>query len=280
MKKFDKIYRINKSHVNSFDRNEVIEVTEKLDGANFRMWKTEDGNLRFGSKNVDFAKGGPYGKFTEAVNYVSERIKPENLEPFYVLFFEAMIPHNIKYSETPKAILIDIWNDRSKKYVPHTSLATFSEVVEVVPLVYSGKFQHFDQMTIPKSKYYDGEAEGFVIKPLETVFDEHGTIHRAKVVGTKFKEVAHDNKKGVTREYAFVDKFVTNARIEKQILKMKDAGHDIEKNKGLFGAIVFSVTRDIINEEFAKFVKIGRVVNIADINYHATRKTKEYLKWI
>jgi hypothetical protein len=201
-----------------------------------------------------------YGNFTDAIEFI-KNLEGVTFIKGYVYFFEMMKKHTINYDwdNVPKAVLFDIYNVVEDEYIHRANFDTFVTPELIVPCIFEGEYKDFDGK-IPKSVYYDGKAEGYVIKPAYSVMkrDIHGNIHRAKVVGDNFKEA----KKGVwgakdEPNAAFVNKYCTTARIDKQLHKLADNGHEIKPQ--MIGTIVYNTMKDICDEEFKKLAKIGKV---------------------
>jgi hypothetical protein len=100
--------------------------------------------------------------------------------------------------------------------------------IENVPLVWRGKISDLkkeliDSM-IPKSKYYDGKAEGIVLKNYCRKSRQGNHQLYAKVVASDFKEnnkaVFCGVRKKNTDTQKIVEQFCTDARVSKQINKL------------------------------------------------------------
>ena len=286
MKKFDKIYREGKDDINTFAPDEEVYIEEKLDGANFRVWRDDKtGKLQFGSRKVDFLpeddENAGYSNFIEAVEY----IKSLNTEVFVkgvLYFFEYMKKHTINYDweHTPKAVLLDALVIDTNMYVDSSMIETIANNLgcDRANVIFEGKYKDFDGK-IPKSVYYDGPAEGYVIKPVikndVQLRDEHGNIHRAKVVGDKFKE-EKTTIFGSTDdvESKFVEKYCTHGRIKKHINKIEEMGYKFELK--MIGKLTFNIMKDICDEEFKKVVKMG-TPNFKTIRKEIQIRVKQYL---
>ncbi len=191
--KFDKIRRKCKDEGSTFQSDELVYIEEKIDGANFRTWIDDNGELRFGSRTVEFFpenhKDVGYAAFAPIVEYIkSLNLNLEYHKP-YVFYWEAMIKHSLPYDydKHPKAILFDVYDLVHDYYEHRVNFDVYVPEECIVPVIFQGEYQEFNGL-IPKSKYGDFQAEGFVIKPDLSSRDSHGNIHRAKVVGDKFRE--------------------------------------------------------------------------------------------
>jgi hypothetical protein len=274
--KFDKIRRINKDEGATFADNELVYVEEKVDGANFRVW-VDDTGLRFGTRNTVFpletddAFDG-YGAFNRAVEYIKS-LKTQFHED-YIYYFEAMIKHTINYDfdKHPAAILFDIYCISQDRYLPRNILEGYSDEIQMSKIIFEGKFGDFNQ-EVPQSVLYDGQAEGFVIKPLLDSRDKHGNIHRAKVVGEKFREEKREVWGSCEdKETAFAMKYATQGRIDKMIAKLETAKNE-KVHPSWIPILTYNITEDICTEEFKKLLKIG-TPNLKTIRSEVQRQVK------
>lgn len=274
--KYDKIRRLEKDEGATFAPDELVIVQEKIDGANFRVWK-EDGVLRFGSRTVEFLpETDPncgYGTFTRAVEYI--KTQKDNFLPGYIYVFEAMIKHTLPYEfeKHPAAIMIDVYNLAEDKYITYHSE---DEDCPRAPIVFFGLYKDWDGV-IPQSKFGPFTAEGVVIKPDTSSRDSFGNRHIAKKVTAEFLE---ENKSvfgspADSPEDGFVGKFVTLARINKHVGKIETA-----KNGKMcpewIPIVSYNILKDICDEEFKTLLKIG-TPNLRTIKAGVERELKLYL---
>lgn len=269
--KFDKIRREGKDEGAKFNDDELVYVEEKIDGANFRVWRDETG-LRFGSRQVEFLpednENSGYGAFNNAVEYIKSL--DIEFQEGYIYYFEAMIKHTLNYEfdKHPKAILLDIYDIENDYYLHYSQ---FPDIPNA-PLIFEGKYKDFNQ-EIPMSLFGNIQAEGFIIKPLECSRDSFGNIHRAKVVGEKFKE---ENREvfgdANDKESAFAMKFATVARIDKEIHKLETAKNETVQPQWI-PILTYNITKDICDEEFKKLLKIGSP-NLIIIQREVQRQVK------
>ena len=282
MKTLDKIFAEGKNACNTFLPDEMVYIEEKVDGANFRVWRDETDELRFGSRTVEFLpESDPncgYGAFTGAVEFIKS-LDTSKLVKGYIYFFEAMHKHTINYNweTTPRAILFDLYNIEDDIYEHRVNFDAYVPKEIIIPCIYEGRYEDFNG-EVPMSKYYNGLAEGYVIKPsnsLITTRDVHGNIHRAKVVRKEFKE---ENKAtfGSTdnKEAKFVNQFVNDARIEKHLHKIADTIGPFELK--YIGALVHNIIEDIVTEEFKKVLKM-QIVNFMTITSETMIRVKRHL---
>jgi len=233
----------------------------QVHNSNFRVWRDENNELRFGSRTVEFLpESDPncsYGNFTEVVEY----IKSLNTCFFVkgnIYYFEGMMKHTLPYDfdKHPKAILIDIYDIEEDKYLFINVIQEISKHLgcELAPIIFQGYYKCWNQ-EIPNSKYGNFQAEGVVIKPFEFSRDSFGNRHVAKIVTEKFKE---ENKEvfGEINDFesGFAHKFCNQARINKHIKQLENAKNDTVK-PGWIPILSYNVCYDICTEEFKKLLK-------------------------
>jgi len=169
--KYPKIKRVGSPENKGIFQAGTVVVEEKLDGANFRFgWDSELDKLRFGSRNVELTDRDNYGDFEKAVKIVQNIAK--ELEPDYIYFAEYMIPHTIKYdwSKTPTLVGFDVYDTNKHIFLNHEETKEmFKDIsIEFVPVIdvrdAAEITPDYLDKVIPKSRYYNGLAEGVVFK--------------------------------------------------------------------------------------------------------------------
>jgi len=246
------------------DPDEMVYVEEKIDGANARfMIKFEEGKFRivFGSHHNTIGDsstpiGGNWTRWTE---YVKKKIIDSGdtacAYTDVVFFGEAMLKHSIMYDYDKHApfILYDIYSPTLDEFAPRVELCDAARFFgfEVAPLLWQGQLKDMPYTTeesVPKSHYYDGQAEGVVIKSISKP-------HRMKYVSTKFKEV---NKKvfGMSPRDArgkgedsdiIIATYFTNARIDKIINKLM-VEQTMELDMTMVPHVIRACMSDVLDE--------------------------------
>jgi hypothetical protein len=259
MKKYDKIpaYYKMKNYGNDKD---VVYIEEKLDGGNIRFSYGND-KLLFGTRNVEFTNPADEPKMFKSVfNYIREKMAGNEHKIIdYIIFGEGMVKHTIDYDweRTPKFIAFDVYDIKNDRYLDYDDkIKLFKEFgFEYAPLIKKCKVSELSFDEFPKSKYYDGLVEGFVVKNydkqlfIKCVRHEFKEENR-KVFGGSYKEVND------FAEY-IVNKYCTNARIDKVIYKIRDEkGADIDMP--MMKWLPINVVNDIFEEEFDSIYKYGR----------------------
>ncbi len=281
-KKYPKIYALGSDeNIDILKYGEdLICCEEKVDGGNGSFWiEPEDKRfekLHFGSRNRDLTSDEDEKTFAKQQIELREHLmkladkkgilKGISINPDYVYYIEWMQKHTINYTNTPSFIGLDI---RPKHCANQEGFGLFlgrkAKVqefrrlgIKVVPLVWKGKAGELKKLdiikVIPKSKYYDGWAEGIVIKN----YNRKSTIgnHQlyAKVVRDEFKECNKavfgnvKNRNSDTKK--IIEEFVTDARIRKMVLKHVNE-MNMKLEMPLMKYVPTAVIKDVLAEEYS-----------------------------
>ena len=152
--------------------------------------------------------------------------------------------------------------------------STFSSINNIssgknVPLIWKGKVGELTKLSIrdliPKSKYYDGFAEGIVIKNYSRKAREGNQY--AKLVRDEFKEdnrAVFGNVKDKNSDTSkIIMQFCTDARIRKAILHFLDEGDKLEMK--LMSKLPSYVIKDILKEEFTTIYDTYKFVDFKEM---------------
>ncbi len=250
-RKYESIDRVQKVSNRFFHEGDIINISEKIDGANASFMVDEDGNRHFYSRNKELVDGETLRGF---VDWANENINWDAVYPYYIYYGEWVVKHKIEYNDDVKNtfVLFDIWSIREQCYWRPIMVyldATFTGL-ETPPCFYEGKFkslEHIEQF-VGKSEFAkDDKGEGIVIRNLTTG-------EKAKWVSEAFSEVKHKTPKVVDSQLAqIMDDVLTENRVEKAIYKGLDEGHYDSFEVRNYGAIMkflgnFMVD-DIMKEE-------------------------------
>lgn len=273
-KKYGKIHAFGKQENAEIftNPNDEIVIQEKIDGGNFRFYFTEKGELILGSRTQQLTSNegnddNVKKAFKRVVDYVREQI---NKEPVlvsndffsrYIFYGEACFKHTITYdfAKMPPFIGYDIFDTKINAFLNWREAKVVFEdfnlsYVAVTKVCKASEMSQIDDMLVPTQQYAlvsapDKQAEGIVIKNYKLqIF--------AKYVRNIFKEKNAEafggnpkyNKVDDTNNAEFLFKYVTNARIEKLILKLIDEGHTLEMR--MMGELIKRTYIDIIEEEW------------------------------
>ncbi len=247
---------------------DTLVIEEKVDGGNGSFWQEEDG-IHFGSRNRDLTLENDTKMFAGFQLRLKEHLNKLELEeikinPDYIYYIEWMAKHTINYTSAPFLIGFDIRLKRSKKsegeglFIGREAREQeFNRLkLENIPLVWRGTVNDLKKLAIrdliPKSKYFDGFAEGIVIKNYCRKHPRYNHQLYAKLVRDEFKE---DNKAvfGNVRNKnsdtsKIVEEFCTDARVRKAVLHFIDEGNKLELK--LMSKVPSYVIKDILKEEF------------------------------
>jgi len=242
-----------------------FQVTEKIDGANFRFMLIDSMNTKFGSRNVEgidhdatgsSESNGGLKSFGTYINYVKNSMRgngyPTDWHIRYTFFMEALMPHKIKY-EVDKdylALGFAVYDHEEQKYVAEWERMFETLGLPVVPVLAEIETNPYDwELFIQKDDVegiisnYDGKSklEGIVMADYENqVF--------YKIKTKAFTEVSREKKaKILTGSYSdFVNKYATEYRMDKLIDLMEL--EETYNPKKPFPSVVSSILHDIITE--------------------------------
>lgn len=228
-----------KNNVGAFEVGDLIQITEKIDGANASISYNEDeGKLEIFSRTnlLDGADGLRGFKA-----YIQTKFKPDEFKAFpqLVIFGEWCVSHKCQYSKDWYNVwrVYDIWDKEKKNYLPQAEVKKFCEEhsIEYIHVLYEGPFESWNHCrTFMDKKTYGGiEQEGIVVKN-QTKLDANIRAPKyLKIVNDAFKEsMAKKEKKEVDPEVqkemdnakSLMASIVTEARVHKAILKLVDEG--------------------------------------------------------
>lgn len=268
-KKYNKIER--KINEDFLQEGAIILVQEKIDGANASFRKDENGNLRVFSRNNELNEENNLGNYYQ---WAVENINPKDLNPDTVYFGEWTNKHKVDYGDNEKKFyLFDVYIDsgESSQYMPFSFVEYWSEKLNLnlVPVLYHGQYQSIEHLkslvgvTKLNGKINGEESgEGIVIKRYEYK-DRFGYQKHYKMVTKAFSEKKQGEvkQKKVTPEQIFVSKFVTDARVQKNLFKLFDEGIlkgsayrlEYEDLGKVLKPLVALVREDILEEESDSF---------------------------
>ena len=282
--KYPKIRRLGHEETKDIWNGKVV-VEEKVDGANFRfMYDPELGTIRWGTRNVDYT-GVPMEqwprRFEKQWRWVLEHVGAIKMWPGYVFYAEAVLPHTIQYE----------WNRFSAPLIGFDVLTPggtwlpypynremfrniglpFVPVVEVL----NGKpsLEKFEEL-VPKSQFYDGIAEGVVLKNYSNgvfakILSEKFIEANRSVFGKSRKEIKDETEKWF--EYLFSPR-----RVEKTIERLVDEGHNLGME--LMRDLIYEVMKDAMEEEGFEFISKANAVDIRRMRKMLSRRCQNILQ--
>ena len=268
---------IKYQHIERFGTPEVegIElgtcyVFPKLDGTNASVWMDDNGNICAGSRNrqltLDQDNAGFYAHVIEDEKYR----KYFYWNPKNILYGEWLVPHSLKtYQDHAwrRFYVFDVLEEISEvnhKYVPYPDYATHVAACDIdyIPALAICKNPSPEQLygILEKNQYLiqdgKGAGEGIVIKNYDFV-NKYGRMTWAKIVRSEFKDL-NSKKMGASVikgetivEDRIVEKYCTEALVEKEYEKIALDGWTAKSTPRLFETVFYS----IVNEESWNIVK-------------------------
>lgn len=275
MRKYESIKRHGKQGTNAmFESGEKLIIEEKLDGANASMM-LEDGKVRCFSRNQELDEHNTLRGFYQYAQEFADR-----LEEGFIYYGEWLAPHKIKYDEEAykKFYLFDVFDIASDKYLPIRKITRIGRMADMsfVPHFSLGIFSSVEEVMeyVGKSKLGE-KGEGIVIKYWNS--DKRDIL---KIVTPEFQEAmgVKPTKPKKDMLQKFVEANVTEARIEKLILKLVDAGtlpeeFDITDTGAILKALGSSVYEDVMAEERDVLEKLVR----KQISKHVPKIVKQVI---
>ncbi|QLG49301.1 RNA ligase family protein [Natrinema halophilum] len=231
MKDFPSIPHVTNAPDQLFDEGHLW-LLEKVDGENFRFRLQQSGLITFGdrSRTYDDPDAVP-DAYQHAVRHVRENLDRESLRRAVtdvedvVFFGEAMHHHTIEYEweRTPSFLGFDVWSVDTAEFRPPDAVEAIFERLGLQPVNVFERERRprdfdVDSYTVPRSNWYDGPAEGVVIR------NKRG--HRAKLLHPDYREV--DETVSVDATAAeLAAKYATRRRFEKLAAKLTDRGRPV-----------------------------------------------------
>lgn len=257
-----------------FNKGDIISVTEKIDGANASFCLSEDGTelLAMSRKNVLSATNNLRG-FWNYVLTLDKNILADH--PNWICFGEWLVTHKIKYPEDKlnKFYLFDIYDKETGHYLPQTEVQKFAKEHNIltVPVIFEGEFTSMDDLMkyVGTTQMGGEKGEGIVIKNQSRLTDDRDDRPAyVKIVDETFKETQRvkivDPEKMAAKELAtkLTEGIVTDARVEKNLLKLVDEGlipehFEMENMGDIMKVLPKRVIDDCIKEEPDKVIEIG-----------------------
>lgn len=299
--KYSKIHRIGKLETERiFDGDGLVEVTEKIDGANCRFWLDQvAGDLRVGSRTQewnpqtspdDFLQGlGKWAKAHEADLTAALQAAGKPL----MLVGEWMIPHTINYAlKAPTVVfydIIDLAKERSMpisgrtdfylKYLPDYQTIPVIDVLLLTAPGHREKLREYlDPAWLRARKSYLNPmvgAEGVVFKT-----DYHDC--HAKFVSDEFKEknaeVFGQSMPGDPPEVEIAKTYAVDARFRKIFQKIYPGEPDRVPDMKDIPQVGGRAFADILTEEILDIVRHWKIVNFKVLQGEVMKQTRRWIE--
>lgn len=268
MDKFPKIRYPGDSDSDGILADNIV-VTEKFDGANFRVSFNSEDDFEIGTRNVHYED--PYDEnfpnaFKHARDWLEQLPKrtKQMLSNEGTFYGEAMHLHSLDYEgvdwDTPSkgAAHIPLDSDYANVYFfdwqqPSGEWADWDEFMELAiqtdiptaPILYEGPPDP-DAIEVPEESMLGGPPEGIVVRRKD------GSV-RAKQVTEDFKEKKaqsfNEPSAAQTKAGEFVAMFVTDARIRDTAHGLVEAGDYDSLEMPMMEDLPLEVLRDVMEEE-------------------------------
>lgn len=219
-----------------FEPGDIIQISEKIDGANFSiLYDTDKSCVVAFSRKQELT----YDKtLSGAWNYAMQ-LDPAGFKnhPSWVVFGEWSVKNKIKYDDRfkNKWIVYDIYDKEIEQWLPQTMVRVWCEKYgfEYIHELYYGPFISWDHCRkFLNSPEYGNKQEGIVVKNQTKLnnSDTHVPFY-LKIVNEDFKESMQREKvvdpeveAAKAEALSIVQSIVTRNRIEKELFKMRDEG--------------------------------------------------------
>ena len=280
------------SNIGAFQPGDIIQISEKWDGANASIALDDNGNLMaFSRKNELNYQNNLRGFWNYVQTLDKDRFQDLGKR---VLFGEWGIPHTVKYNADAynKWYVYDMYDTETEEWLPQSIVKEFAEShdLEYIHVLYEGEFISWDHCrTFLNSPAYGDKQEGIVIKNMSKLNspDVRQPFY-LKIVNDSFMETKarnhtkkvldpqHQDEKNQAEEIA--NEVVTKARVQKEIHKMIDEGILPEKLQPKDMSMVARnlpkrIYDDIVKEELERISDtignqyFGKAVNTVTMNY-------------
>ncbi|WP_336337145.1 RNA ligase family protein [Haloarcula brevis] len=226
MKQFPSIPRADDAPAAPFEEGHLW-ILEKVDGATMRFQLQQSGLLRFGDRSRVYddpdAVPAPY---RHAVRHVRDNLDRDALRSAvddveaYVFFGEAMHHHTIDYDwdRTPSFLGFDVWSAADDRFLSPDVVEGIYERLGLQPVnavERERRAKEFDPASyeMPQSAWYDGPAEGVVIR------NKRGG--RAKLLNPDLQEVDKPIPEDADAS-ALARRYATEQRFRKLAAELED----------------------------------------------------------
>ncbi|MBC1564097.1 RNA ligase family protein [Listeria booriae] len=260
MKEYTKVVRQGKAGTNFHQVGDIICVQEKLDGSNASFRMTQDGTLEVFSRRRQLdAENTLNGFYQYARENFEELLYPAS-DHNLIFFGEWLVKHKVDYGEHLNTFyLFDVFDTSLDEYLPQTKVRAWAAYLhtKMPATLFEGQFTSYEalQPLVGKSTLVDdGKGEGIIIKN-QSRADEFGEQLYTKWVSDAFLEMKHGKVKNpmtATLTENWLAQFLTEARIEKHIFKLRDeegVALEFSQFPAIMRALGNTLLADIIEEE-------------------------------
>lgn len=249
-------------------------LLEKVDGANFRFQLQQSGQLRFGDRNRVYQDPTNVPDPSQhAVRHIQTHLDREALRAAVddveeiVFFGEAMHRHTIEYDwdRTPSVLGFDVWSAADEAFRPPGAANRIFERLGLQPVnaverELSARDFDPDSYSIPQSAWYDGPAEGVIVR------NKRG--QRAKLLDPEFDASEDPGPVDVSAE-ELAERYATERRFEKLVGTIDDRGQPVT-----FDRLYDRLREDILRE---KHRQLDRGVDLGTFRSELAVRTRAFL---
>lgn len=223
----------------AFYKGDIIQVTEKVDGANASVaWNMYDEKLFAYSRKEELHPGNTLRGFYE----YSMGLNAAQLSAFsgYIIFGEWLVPHAVGYSKEAymQWYVYDIWDTILKRWMLQDFVKNVCTTcgLNYIHVIYEGPFiswDHIKELAKGPSAYGAATMEGVVVKNLSRLNDFHPHapkylkyINESFAENKKhpFREVDPEKEAAKNTAHELMASVCTIERVRKEIFKCIDEG--------------------------------------------------------
>jgi hypothetical protein len=251
-------------------------LLEKIDGAHLRFQLRESGRLRFGGRNRVYSDAADVPEpYQHAVGHVQERLDRQALRDAVddvesvVFFGEATHRQTIDYDweRLPSFLGFDIWSATNGAFLgPDTAEQVFERVgldpVNAVERELPARDFDPKSYTIPQSSWYDGPAEGVVVR------NKRG--QRAQRCHPDIQE-GEEPVPADTSAAELADGYATEQRFERVATTITESGQSLTVEH-LYDRVLDDITREAHRQLYQ-----GTGVNVSAFRDEVAAQTRAFL---
>lgn len=267
MKSFTKIFQLGHNAIKDIF-NGHVEMSEKLDGSQFRFYKDEDNVIHTYSKGKEIFYPTTDKLFIPAVDHVNSVTDRIPIDMYFYSETLCKPKHNtIKYDKVPlnHIAVFGVYNVKTQVFLNYNGTKMLSDQLDVdtVPLIYKGLLKDGNIKDVPvdwihqlleRQSYLGGsKIEGIVVRSVEKAVEYMGLLFPmaiGKYVSEAFKE-KHDkgwkNKGSKNSWLEFMEIYRNENRWMKAFQHLRDAG-EIEDEPRDIGKLIIEAQNDITDE--------------------------------